>query len=494
MKKLILILSIFVFGTTLAAAEVLDTSNWYSYNGFSTVHSFSVRFPGDWQSTVLSSKTQGFYPTGKHDEDPYFYVQEFEGQTYSQVINYFVAQNLKHVSTKDLMFQAGNQDLLGKEVTYKNNETGEQFKKTLLKRGSLIVALSPNSADEEVKDILDSIRASFKFTDGWHQYLDLKGKYTFIFPADLKTLSVSNGITLIAEDKTIFSVLKYEDTPLKEAPESAEGSNESLLEEEEILFHGYNAIKARYSNTVEDKEFSRIFLEKNGDSYALIDVNLEKNYPRPDYYDSDIPEILESFEFFSLNLDEDYDSYTNFPDVRDNHPNAKAINSLVASKVINGYQDGKFRPDGEINRAELTKMIVASKVKPDPDKYKNCFPDVKEDWYAPYVCYAKEKKWVSGYSDKKFKPSNKINRAEAMKIIFNVLFSKELSDKEKLKDTSVLDVPDDAWFYKYFSFGDNNKLLDKQHITKDTKGYLFYPGDNITRKEVAEMIYRSKKL
>lgn len=494
MKKILLILAILVFNAGVTGATVLDTSNWYQYNGYSTSHSFSVRFPTDWQSTVVNSKTQGFYPSGKYDEDPYFLVQEFEGQSYSQVVNYFVNKNLTHLSTKDLMFPASNQDLLGKEVLYKNNETGEQASKTLIKRGGVIIALSPNSNNADLKDVLESIKASFKFTDSWHQYMDLKGKYTFIFPADIKTFNLSNGVKLIAEDKTIFSVLKYEGTALKDAAEAAEATNESLSSQEDILFHGYKAIKAIYKNSEDNKNLSRILVEKAGDSYAIQDVNIEKNYPRPDYYETYMPEILESFEFFSLDLDENYDSYVNFPDVRDNHSNAKAINSLVADKVINGYQDGKFRPDGEINRAELTKMIVASKVSPDPDKYKNCFPDVKEDWYAPYVCYAKEKKWVSGYSNGKFKPSNAINRAEAMKIIFGVLFSKELSNENTLKNQTALDVPDDAWFYNYYSFGDNNKLLDKQHITKDSKGYFFYPGDNITRKEVAEMIYRSQKL
>ena len=41
-------------------------------------------------------------------------------------------------------------------------------------------------------------------------------------------------------------------------------------------------------------------------------------------------------------------------------------------------------------------------------------------------------------------------------------------------------------YYKYFSYAENNDLLDKQHVEENQ----YLPGEKITRKEVAEMIYR----
>ncbi len=88
---------------------------------------------------------------------------------------------------------------------------------------------------------------------------------------------------------------------------------------------------------------------------------------------------------------------TEFADVPETDPNAVAIDFLQESEVIKGYEDGSFKPEGEINRAELMKILVeAQGVTPDPEEYKDCFTDIKDEWFAPYVCYAKEMEWVSG--------------------------------------------------------------------------------------------------
>ena len=62
-------------------------------------------------------------------------------------------------------------------------------------------------------------------------------------------------------------------------------------------------------------------------------------------------------------------------------------------------------------------LIEATGITPDPSIYNNCFPDVASDWYAPYVCYAKEQNWVQGYEDGAFKPVNNVNKVEAIKML-----------------------------------------------------------------------------
>jgi len=70
---------------------------------------------------------------------------------------------------------------------------------------------------------------------------------------------------------------------------------------------------------------------------------------------------------------------------------AEAINFLKENGIISGYSDGTFKPTNPLNRAELLKILVEGVgYSPDENVYKNCFSDVKEDWYAKYVCYAKE--------------------------------------------------------------------------------------------------------
>src|SRR3989338_1514835 len=47
----------------------------------------------------------------------------------------------------------------------------------------------------------------------------------------------------------------------------------------------------------------------------------------------------------------------------------------------------------------------------------DCFPDVKEEWFAPYVCTAKRDGIIAGYPDGAFKPEQPISFVEAAKIL-----------------------------------------------------------------------------
>ncbi len=183
-----------------------------------------------------------------------------------------------------------------------------------------------------------------------------------------------------------------------------------------------------------------------------------------------------------------------FPDVPSGHPNYNAVAMFNENEVIKGYPDGTFKPDGAINRAELTKMVVAWFAHgADMSSYKECFPDVKTEWFAPYVCYAKSKGWVSGYPDGTFKPANAVNRVEAIKIVFNVMIPQEYwpspTEAEKAYP-SPADAESGAWYSGYLAFGIAKELLDGQHVTGDETEFYYKPGESMTRKEVAEMMYR----
>lgn len=498
MKKILLYILVINLLILTVNAEEISTDEWYQYNGYSTSHSFSVKFPPTWQAKTMGDDMQGFAPNSV-DEDVFFVIQEFEGQTYDQVYAYNENENTSLVEVKDFIF-SGTKDLVAKEAIYLNKTVNKSYPITLIKRGGLIIALKGKNLDEnadfptpeDYQETIEAMHDSFSFTDDWHQYIDLEENFTFIFPSNLEMNNLSDGVTITDpndSNKPIFSIFKYKNISLEDAPEETEGNNEDFIETEEIVFHGIeNAISATYRDNEENKKFKKIFIEKDGTVYSLSGENIETNFPRMDYYNEYIAEMLESFEFFDI--EGNYQTYKYFPDVADNHQNKKAINYLTEKKIISGYPDGTFKPDGEINRAELTKMIVAVNVTPDASEYKDCFPDVKEEWFAPYICYAKEQGWVQGYEDGTFKPEQKINRAEALKIILEAIFN-EIDENETLENNNVTDVDTTEWYGKYFIFADNRDLLDKQHITEQEGKYSYYPSQNITRKEVAETIYRS---
>lgn len=105
-----------------------------------------------------------------------------------------------------------------------------------------------------------------------------------------------------------------------------------------------------------------------------------------------------------------------FNDVPAGSQYEQAITTLQEDSIIEGYSDGTFQPNNTINRAEFLKIILEANPKQLNRAAENCFPDVKQEWFAQYVCSAKKAGIVSGYPDGTFKPSQNISFAEASKI------------------------------------------------------------------------------
>ncbi len=176
-----------------------------------------------------------------------------------------------------------------------------------------------------------------------------------------------------------------------------------------------------------------------------------------------------------------------FSDLPESHRNAFAITYLNNEGVIQGYPDGTVRPDALINRAELLKLLIegldTQQGEIDAMKDADCFPDVHDQWYVPYVCLAKEKGWIAGYPDGTFKPNNPVRKTEALKIILNA-FSIEAADPTAPATKLFDDIPEDAWYRFFLQTAVEQNLLD------EIGGKIFQPGLERARGEVAQMIAR----
>jgi len=95
-----------------------------------------------------------------------------------------------------------------------------------------------------------------------------------------------------------------------------------------------------------------------------------------------------------------------------------AIEYLLDEDIADGYDDGDFRGYKDINRAEFTKIIMlATGADEDDMDEEDCFWDVRREWFAPFVCEARDEGIVRGYQDGTFRPGNPISFAEAASII-----------------------------------------------------------------------------
>ena len=118
------------------------------------------------------------------------------------------------------------------------------------------------------------------------------------------------------------------------------------------------------------------------------------------------------------------------------------IEEMSKAGVINGYTDGTFRPDNEITRAEFVTMIMQLKTVSEFESVP--FSDVdKSLWSANYIYSAYKAGYIDGYEDGTFKPDSPITRAEAVKIINSVLERTDMSNTEN----PFNDVSDKHWAY-----------------------------------------------
>ncbi|PIS32320.1 hypothetical protein COT40_00695 [Candidatus Peregrinibacteria bacterium CG08_land_8_20_14_0_20_41_10] len=173
-----------------------------------------------------------------------------------------------------------------------------------------------------------------------------------------------------------------------------------------------------------------------------------------------------------------------FKDVTTDHAQAQAIDYLRKHNIVKGYDDGTFQPNKLVNRAELMKMIVEGiGITPDVTLYRNCFPDVKNEWFAPYICFAKSQDWIGGYANGYFMPNQTINKVEALKIIINALhLNRWLTTQVTTKPYE--DVELGEWYLPYVKLAKEKGILDE-------KGNLLKPNEPMNRGSISGNIFRA---
>ncbi|MFC1748425.1 S-layer homology domain-containing protein [Pseudomonadota bacterium] len=177
-----------------------------------------------------------------------------------------------------------------------------------------------------------------------------------------------------------------------------------------------------------------------------------------------------------------------FPDVSENSEYYGAVEYMFEKGIIQGYQDGTFKPDQTINRVESLKvLLLANEVLSGESESAISidtglpFPDVPSDvWFYDFVYRAYNQSFVEGYPDGTFKPANTINIAESMKVVL-LTFNAELGDLEK---DPYPDVTKTDWYATYADYS-----RDKNLIAPLDNGRLD-AGRQMTRGDFIRLIYR----
>lgn len=107
-----------------------------------------------------------------------------------------------------------------------------------------------------------------------------------------------------------------------------------------------------------------------------------------------------------------------FSDVSNDNPYKEAISTLSAVKVINGYEDGTFKPDKDISRAEFTKMIVYMLGMGEFSSPITTFGDVPlSHWANANIKTAYDLEIINGFDDGTFRPDQPVTYEQAIKMV-----------------------------------------------------------------------------
>ncbi|OWA35023.1 hypothetical protein B9G55_14915 [Saccharibacillus sp. O16] len=165
-----------------------------------------------------------------------------------------------------------------------------------------------------------------------------------------------------------------------------------------------------------------------------------------------------------------------------------AVNDMGSRMVVNGFQDGSFRPNQDMTRAEFAEVMVRGLgLKPQTGKAR--FSDVQEgDWYNEAILTASQYGLIEGFEDGTFRPQDNITREQAMQIMAKAMKVSGLKQKLAAGDAAALLVPF-ADAAKVSAWAKNSVADNLQAGIVTGRGEkMLAPQAGITRAEVALMI------
>lgn len=172
-------------------------------------------------------------------------------------------------------------------------------------------------------------------------------------------------------------------------------------------------------------------------------------------------------------------SNTSFSDIN-GHWAKSWIEKSVKMGFVSGYEDGTFKPDRTITRAEFSKLI--NNALNTNKKASINFTDVgSKDWFYEEIQKSVASGFFSGYENNTFRPSNPIKREEAAKVVSSAIATGGiegegatlLSDYGTIQEWAKISV---------------NSVYNKGYILGYPEG-TYRPSKALTRAEAVKIIY-----
>ena len=171
-----------------------------------------------------------------------------------------------------------------------------------------------------------------------------------------------------------------------------------------------------------------------------------------------------------------------FPDVGSDWDWAQeAVEFIAGEGIVQGYQDGRFRPERSVTRAEFMKMLVEARAMDTEVKPDLPFHDVEGHWVEPHLRAAVEGEIVTveDYGDS-FEPDAEASRVEMARMIVRSMGVEPADDLPDFDDLDALSAQNRDYVAQAAAEG----------IIKGYPGGLFKPHQTANRAEASIMLHR----
>ena len=136
-----------------------------------------------------------------------------------------------------------------------------------------------------------------------------------------------------------------------------------------------------------------------------------------------------------------------FNDVSADRWSASAIEFMARIGVINGYTDGSFKPSNNLTRAEFT-ALVSRFANLSNNGTNKIYNDIDaSNWAYKYVMELSNAGYMNGYEDGSFRPESEITRAEVVTVINKIIGRNPSAEYVKTLSSGFSDLSSDAWYY-----------------------------------------------
>jgi len=135
--------------------------------------------------------------------------------------------------------------------------------------------------------------------------------------------------------------------------------------------------------------------------------------------------------------------------------------------------------DKEKNDPSNTDNNTDHKKDEELQQWQNPFTDVKDtDWYYASVEYANKNNLMRGVTENTFSPNTSVTRAMFVTVLYR------MEGEPDAGESTFNDVPKGAYYEKAVAWASANKIVNG--VTEDS----FAPDNNITREQMAAIVYR----